>query len=127
MIERIDGANVAMADCEKASRHISVLMDVENPIDSEYNLELSSTGLDRPMTRQKDFANNIGKVVKLSLKAPINGQKRFSGVVKEVTENMISLASVQPAEIIEIDFNNIVEAHLDYFAKNNKKTKKGEK
>lgn len=126
MIEKTDGALVNVSDCEKASRHSAVLLDVESVIDSQYNLEMSSTGLDKPLTRLKDFEAALGNVAKVSLKVPMNGQKRFSGVVKSVHDGIISMDCTSPAEVIDIDFNNIVEAHLDYFA-NNKKTKKGAK
>jgi ribosome maturation factor RimP len=121
MIDRVDGKGLTLEDCEKASRHVSVLLDVENPIDSEYNLEMSSPGLNRPLTRHKDFTNNVGNIIKLTTKAPIDGQKKFTGRLIGFETNIIKLELPAPQGIVEINFDHIFEAHLDYFASNIKK------
>lgn len=114
MIERLDQSTVNIDDCEKASNYISVLLDVEDPIKGEYNLEISSPGLERPLTRPKDFIMNVGKSIRLQTKLPINGQKRFKGVLKEFEDqNKIVLEQFDTKEIIEVDFENISEATLD--------------
>ena len=124
MLDRTDGENLRLEDCEAASHHISVLLDVENPIDTEYTLEVSSAGLNRPLTRPKDFVHNIGNIVKLALKAPINGQKKFTGRLVSFENNIATLSVPAPQNAVEINFDHILEAQLDYFASN---TKKGEK
>jgi ribosome maturation factor RimP len=123
MIERSDKTNLKLEDCETASRHISVILDVENPIDAEYNLEMSSAGLNRPLTREKDLVENIGNVVKIVTKIPLNGQKRFAGRILNFEDGMVTLAlsdSNAENKPSEIRFDNIFEAYLDYFASNTK-------
>ncbi len=124
MIDRVDEQGLTLEDCETASRHISVLLDVENPIDSEYNLEMSSPGLNCPLTRLKDFTNNVGNFIKLTTKAPINGQKKFTGRLVSLENDIVTLELPAPHKMVEIKFDHIFEAHLDYFASN---TKKGDK
>lgn len=124
MLDRADGENLTLEDCETASRHISVLLDVENPIDTEYALEMSSAGLNRPLTRPQDFESNVGNIIKLATKAPINGQKKFTGRLTSFENNIATLAVPAPQNTVEINFDHVLEAQLDYFASN---TKKGDK
>ena len=71
MLERIDGDNITVKNCEQASRQISAILDVEDPIKGEYNLEISSPGIDRPLTRRKDFELYAENEIKLSTAMPI--------------------------------------------------------
>lgn len=114
MIERLDQSTVNIDDCEKASNYISVLLDVEDPIKGEYNLEISSPGLESPLTRHKDFIANIGRSIKLQSKLPINGQKRFKGILKAFeNDSKVVFEQFDTKDIIEVDFDNISDAHLD--------------
>lgn len=79
MAERKDGAAMTVEDCADISRQISALLDVEDPIEGEYSLEVSSPGIDRPLTRPKDFEAFAGFEVKLETHEPIEGRKRFRG------------------------------------------------
>ncbi len=121
MIDRADGKGLTLEDCENASRHISVLLDVENPIDTEYDLEMSSAGLNRPLTRPQDFANAVGNIVKVTIKAPINGQKRFTGSLVTFENNILTLMVTTLQDVVMIPFDHLLEAQLDYFASNSKK------
>jgi ribosome maturation factor RimP len=76
--EAEDGT-MTVEGCAKISREISVILDVEDPISGEYNLEVSSPGLDRPLTRRKDFVNYAGYEVKVEMEAAIEGRRRFKG------------------------------------------------
>ncbi len=85
MAERPDGT-MTVEDCERLSRNVSPAMDVADPISREYHLEISSPGIDRPLTRAKDFALWAGHEAKIETDAPIDGRKRFRGVLLGVKE-----------------------------------------
>jgi len=80
MAERPDGT-MAVEDCETVSRALSPVFDVADPIDRAYRLEISSPGLDRPLVRLSDFERNAGHVVKIEMEIPVNGRKRFRGLL----------------------------------------------
>jgi ribosome maturation factor RimP len=79
MAEPKDGRHMSLEDCTKISRAISAVLDVEDPIEGAYSLEVSSPGIDRPLTRPKDYARFAGFEAKLETRAPIEGRKRFKG------------------------------------------------
>jgi ribosome maturation factor RimP len=79
MAERPDTRQLTLNDCARLSRRLSALFDEVDPIESAYRLEVSSPGIDRPLTRLKDFADWSGHEAKISLKEPINGRKQFTG------------------------------------------------
>ena len=81
MAERADGAPVSLDDCEAISHTVSAILDVEDPIKSTYTLEVSSPGIDRPLTRAKDWVRWAGHVARIELAEPLEGRKRFSGTV----------------------------------------------
>jgi len=116
MIEKPNAEQVSIDDCEKASRHISTLLDVKDPLESEYSLEVSSPGLNRPLTRLKDYAQSIGKRVKISTKLPINGQRNFQGILKQCKDSMIEIQQEygENAVLFVIDADNIMEANLQF-------------
>ncbi len=78
LAERPDGS-MTVDDCAQASRTVSALLDVEDPIGGAYLLEVASPGIDRPLTRLKDFARWAGFEARVELMAPREGQRRFSG------------------------------------------------
>lgn len=80
MAERPDGT-IDVDDCAEISRVVSALLDVEDPIDREYVLEVSSPGVDRPLTRPGDFARYKGFEAKIELAEPTDGRKRYRGVL----------------------------------------------
>ena len=132
MIDRADGKMIGVEDCEKVSRHISALLDVEDPIEDAYNLEVSSPGVDRPLTRLKDFAQFAGFEIKLEAKKKIEGQGKFRGKLAGVDGedvlldlNVVDLASPDKPKQVKIAFDNIKNAKLlltdelmDHFSKN---------
>ena len=79
MADRKDGVMMAVEDCADISRSLSALLDVEDPISGAYSLEVSSPGIDRPLTRAKDFEQWAGFEAKLEAAQPIEGRKRFKG------------------------------------------------
>jgi len=80
MAERPDGT-MTIDDCETISRALSPVLDVEDPISRAYRLEISSPGIDRPLVRRSDFGRFAGHVVKVEMAVPIDGRKRFRGVL----------------------------------------------
>ena len=78
MAERPDGT-MTVGDCETLSRDISPALDVEDPMDAAYNLEVSSPGIDRPLVRRSDFVKWVGQETKIELARPLDGRKRFKG------------------------------------------------
>ena len=80
MAERPDGT-MAVEDCEAVSRALSPVLDVADPIERAYRLEISSPGIDRPLVRKSDFYRYAGHLVKIETEIPINGRKRFRGLL----------------------------------------------
>ncbi|AEG31639.1 ribosome maturation factor RimP [Thiomicrospira cyclica] len=108
-IDRPDvGVNVD--DCALASRQISAIMDVEDPISSAYYLEVSSPGLDRPFFKPEQYLAYVNKTVNVRTRAPEMGRRKFKGTLVEVQAEQI-LVEVD-REVYEIPFSNIDKANL---------------
>jgi len=90
MAEKEDGT-MTIEGCEEVSRAVSVLLDVEDPIMEAYDLEVSSPGIDRPLTREKDFERWSGFEAKVELQEAVNGQRRYRGTLLGMKEGMILL------------------------------------
>ncbi|WP_043308803.1 ribosome maturation factor RimP [Pseudomonas sp. ML96] len=83
----IDHANgILVEDCEAVSRQVSAVLDVEDPITSEYTLEVSSPGMDRPLFTLEQFAAHVGEQVKIKLRSPFDGRRNFQGFLRGVEE-----------------------------------------
>lgn len=83
----IDHANgILVDDCEVVSRQVSAVLDVEDPISSEYTLEVSSPGMDRPLFTLEQFAKHVGEQVKIKLRSPFEGRRNFQGLLRGVEE-----------------------------------------
>ncbi len=80
MADRADGAAFRVEDCEAISHTVGAVLDVADPIRGEWTLEVSSAGIDRPLTRAKDWNRFAGHVATLELAVPVEGRKRFRGV-----------------------------------------------
>jgi ribosome maturation factor RimP len=109
MAERPDGVCL-IEDCERISRAVSDLMDPNDPIPFAYRLEVSSPGIDRPLTRPKDFQTWAGHVAKVSLKAPLEGRKRFTGTLKGLIDDRVALDT--EAGAFELPLTDIEGAKL---------------
>jgi len=116
MIERLDGAAITVEDCSTASRLISVLLDVQDPIRDSYVLEVSSPGLERPLVKPQDYQRFCGQNVVVATCQPINGRKRFQGRLVSAGETEIALdlavVSKEESPVITIELENIRAAHL---------------
>ena len=102
---------ITLDDCEKFSRALEALLDVENPIPGPYNLEVSSPGLDRPLRGIKDFEKNKGKLTRIVTKEEIEGRNFFVGRIVEVHDNFIRLL-VNNHEL-DIPLEKISKARLE--------------
>ncbi|MCY4395411.1 MAG: ribosome maturation factor RimP [Rhodospirillaceae bacterium] len=91
MCDRLDGQPLTLDDCAGISRLASAVLDVEDPIAGEYTLEVSSPGLDRPLTRPKDYERFAGCEARLELSLPVDGQKRFKGVLRGLDDDAVLL------------------------------------
>lgn len=81
MADRADGAQISVEDCEAISRALGAVLDVEDPMPGAWTLEVSSAGIDRPLTRVKDWNRFAGHLARVELAVPIDGRKRFRGIV----------------------------------------------
>jgi len=115
MAEREDGT-MTIEDCEEVSRAVSPALDVDDPIDKAYHLEVSSPGIDRPLVRKTDFVTWKGHVIKLDTSVLVADRKRFRGRIEEADEDGILIARDQPAygdePTVRVPFQAIAEARL---------------
>jgi ribosome maturation factor RimP len=95
MAERPDGT-MTIEDCETASRAISPLLDVEDPVSGSYDLEISSPGIDRPLVRPEDFERWRGHEAKIELAVPQGGRRRFRGQLEGFAEGQVRLSLDAP-------------------------------
>ena len=91
MADRRDGSQISVEDCAEISHALSAIFDVEDPLSGTYDLEVSSAGIDRPLTRPKDFTTYAGFVVKLETKAPVNTRKRFRGRLEGLADGKVTI------------------------------------
>jgi ribosome maturation factor RimP len=102
---------ISLNDCERFSRQLSVLLDVEDWIPFNYMLEVSSPGLDRLLVKEADFRRFAGKKAKVRTRTPIEGQSVFRGVILDAAEGKLDL-EVEPGRKIEISLADIERANL---------------
>jgi ribosome maturation factor RimP len=81
MADRADGAAFTVDDCEQISHAIGAVLDVANPLPNAWTLEVSSAGIDRPLTRVKDWNNHMGHAARVELEQPVEGRRRIVGVI----------------------------------------------
>ena len=91
MAERPDTRQLTIDDCERISRRLSDVLDMCDPIDGSYRLEVSSPGIDRPLTRLKDYKDWSGHEARITLQDPRDGRKQFSGTLEGVQRDHIHL------------------------------------
>jgi ribosome maturation factor RimP len=117
MAERPDGT-MLIEDCEAASRALSPVFDNEDPIETEYRMEISSPGIDRPLVRRSDFERHAGHELKVEMAVPAAGRKRFRGTLLGVEGDMARLRpkekATSPAEVQDVllPMGDMAEARL---------------
>lgn len=107
-IDSENGINVD--DCAEVSHQVSAILDVEDPISTEYNLEVSSPGMDRPLFKKAHYEAIIGEVVEVKLNMPLNGRRKFKGRL-EAVENDTLIVEVD-GESYELVISNIDKGNL---------------
>jgi len=107
-IEREEG--VTIEDCEKVSRQVSALLDVEDPIAGEYTLEVSSPGVDRPLFSIEQYAQYVGSEVNLKLRRALDGRRKFKGQIIKISGDIVGLL-VDGSEY-GLEFSDIEKASI---------------
>ncbi|MFQ6017511.1 MAG: ribosome maturation factor RimP [Kiloniellaceae bacterium] len=110
MAERRDGAGMVIDDCAQISRAVEAILDVEDPIPGPYELEVSSPGIDRPLTRLADFERFAGFEAKVELQAPIDGRRRWTGRLLGLKGGQVRLGA--DTGEVTLPFAGIVKAKL---------------
>lgn len=115
MAERPDGT-MTIEDCEAVSKGLSPVFDLEDPIAGAYRLEISSPGIDRPLVRVSDFRRASGHEARIELVVPLNGRKRFRGIIGKVEDGRLSLdrvdAKPEDDRVVDLPLADIGEARL---------------
>lgn len=111
MAERPDTRQLDLSDCEALSRRVSEVLDAADPIEEAYRLEVSSPGIDRPLTRLKDFADWAGFDARIRLAEPLDGRKQFDARLNGVEGDTITIYAERAGEIA-IPFARIATAKL---------------
>jgi len=93
MAERADTRQLDLSDCERISRRLSEILDEKDPVEGSYRLEVSSPGIDRPLTRLADFDDWKGHEARITLSEPIDGRKQFSGELLGLEGDTVRLAA----------------------------------
>lgn len=110
MAERADGAAMTVEDCADISHSVSALLDAEDPIAGAYTLEVSSPGIDRPLTRPQDFERFAGFEARIETQEPISGRRRFKGRLLGLEDGVVSLAV--DADTVHLPIEAIAKARL---------------
>ena len=100
MTEKSGGAPTNVEDCAALSRALSEILDVDDPITDRYTLEVSTPGIDRPLTRIGDFARWAGHAAKIELTRPLDNQRRFRGVISEAQDGKIKILLDDETELV---------------------------
>ena len=111
MADRADGTLISIEDCETISHQVGAMINVEDPLPNAWNLEVSSAGIDRPLTRMKDWNRFSGHLARAETQFPVNGRKRFAGVVLGATEEAARMRTDDGTEV-ELRLDNIRKAKL---------------
>ncbi|MBY0532536.1 MAG: ribosome maturation factor RimP [Xanthobacteraceae bacterium] len=111
MAERPDGT-FTIDDCEATSRALSPILDVEDPIQGAYRLEVSSPGIDRPLARRSDIERAIGHEAKIEMNLMIEGRKRFRGIIEGIESDQVKLKSTEGKADALLPLNEIADAKL---------------
>jgi ribosome maturation factor RimP len=110
MAERPDTRQLTIDDCSDLSRKVSDLLDAADPIEESYRLEVSSPGIDRPLTRPADFADWAGHEARIKFDEPVDGARQVSGIIEGIDGGTITVAT--PKGERRVDFANIASAKL---------------
>ena len=111
MAEKRDTRQLDLSDCERISRHLSEMLDLADPIDGAYRLEVSSPGIDRPLTRLKDFEDWSGHEARITLTEPRDNRKQFAGTLQGHEGHEVHLLD-KSGKLHRLPFSAIASAKL---------------
>jgi len=112
MAERPDTRQLVLTDCEAISRRLSDVLDAADPIEGSYRLEVSSPGIDRPLTRLKDYDDWSGHEARITVEEPVAGRKQFSGTLKGTGEGQVVHVLGKDGKDYVLPFSSISSAKL---------------
>ena len=114
MIERLNQEPVTIGDCVLVNREVSTYLDVEDPIKSSYNLEVTSAGLNRPLVKIADYQRFLGEKVKIQTLDLIQGRRNFVGILTGVNDTYCIVQMQDDIqESLQLNFSDIAQAHLE--------------
>jgi len=111
MAERPDTRQLDLSDCETISRRLSEVLDLSDPIEGSYRLEVSSPGIDRPLTRLRDYSDWTGHEARITLAEPRDGRKQFTGTLQTPDGEQVRLTDKEGREHV-LPFSAISSAKL---------------
>ena len=109
-IDKPGGVN--LSDCEKVSKHVSVILDVEDVISQQYILEVSSPGLERPLFKKSDYERYLDREIRLITIEKVQSRKKFKGYIRRLSDDTLKLEC--EGQMYEIPFKKIKGAKLVY-------------
>ena len=121
MVDKISDT-ITVGDCQNVSKIVKTLLKDDASYD--YMLEVGSPGLNRPLTKEEDFSKYVGSYVRCNTKFPVDGRKKFSGVLQSISDRVVVITDGDVKEAksggesdgeFKISFDSLVEAHIDYF------------
>src|SRR5229473_7184414 len=112
MIEPADGRAMDVEACAVLSRALSAVLDVEDPMPGSYTLEVSSPGIDRPLTRPKDFARWAGHIARLETAEPVGGRRRFKGTLLGLEGDLVKLR-LDDGQETDVPLSAVTRAKLE--------------
>jgi ribosome maturation factor RimP len=110
--DKAQDGGITIDECAAIGRQLSAVLDVEDPIKGQYQLEVSSPGLDCPLFTLEQFQQAVGSKVKVRLAAPLDGQRNFVGYLKAVKDEMILVHSDEKE--VQIPYGSIFKANVVY-------------
>ena len=114
MIEKTNSNSVSIMDCEKVNKEVVRVINNNLLEFKDFDIEVSSPGVDRPLTRLKDYVASKEKIVKIYTLYQIQNRRNFKGDVKDVDKNAVKIKLVDTGGMIALDFASISEAYLQY-------------
>ena len=111
MAENLDGSCINVENCTEISHTVSALLDVADVIKSHYELEVSSTGLDRPLVRLSDYERFSGREARVDMKLPFDGRRHFKGILQGA--NGANVRILVEKETVELPFDDIMQGRLE--------------
>ena len=103
---------VTLDDCSLISRQLSAQLDIEDPIEGRYTLEVSSPGLDRPLFTDRDFARFAGRQIRLSTHVPLDGRRNFQGRLEGIVDGSVRI-TLQEGREVSIPRDQVARARLE--------------